>query len=91
MFPSLRCVRTTQARNQCHTCKPCTPGADPVLAFPQGGYNAWFRIFDNKLGRRKSGEYAEQYTHDGDSCGIHSSGAGFARVDSADQYVPPVY
>ncbi|BDA51186.1 probable thiosulfate sulfurtransferase 16, chloroplastic [Coccomyxa sp. Obi] len=57
----------------------------------KGGYYAWFRVFDNKLGRRKSGEYAEQYTHDGDSCGIHSSGAGFARVDSADQWVPPVY
>lgn len=68
------------------------PGIDQGLcAFTQGGYYAWFRVFDNKLGRRKSGEYAEQYTHDGDSCGIHSSGAGFARVDSADQWVPPVF
>ncbi len=31
-------------------------------------------VFDNKLGRRRSGEYAETYSHDGDSCGIHSSG-----------------
>ena len=56
-----------------------------------GGYYAWFRIFDNKLNRRKSGEYAEQYTHDGDSCGIHSSGAGFPRMDPADQWVPPAF
>ncbi len=57
----------------------------------QGGYYAWFSVFDNKLGRRRSGEYAEQYTHDGDSCGIHSSGAGFARVDPKEQWVPPKY
>ena len=48
-------------------------------------------MFDNKLNRRKSGEYAEQYTHDGDSCGIHSSGAGFPRMDPADQWVPPAF
>jgi hypothetical protein len=57
----------------------------------QGGYYAWFRVFDNKLKRRVMGEYAEQYTHDGDSCGIHSSGAGFDRVDKADMWVPPKY
>ncbi|GAB4816661.1 hypothetical protein N2152v2_003707 [Parachlorella kessleri] len=57
----------------------------------KGGYNAWFRTFDNKLGRRRSGEYAENYTHDGDSCGIHSSGAGFDRVDAIERYTPPVY
>lgn len=55
----------------------------------KGGYYAWFRVFDNKLGRRYFGEYAEQYTHDGDSCGIHSSGAGFDRVDKIEQWVPP--
>ncbi|KAL4418735.1 hypothetical protein ABPG77_001792, partial [Micractinium sp. CCAP 211/92] len=38
----------------------------------KGGFYAWFRVFDNKGGRRRSGEYAEQYTHDGDSAGIHS-------------------
>lgn len=32
-------------------------------------------VFDNKLARRRTGEYAEAYTHSGDSCGIHSSGA----------------
>jgi len=83
----------------------CTQGAQPCTArraLPatlhgapgaraQGGYYAWFRIFDNKLNRRKSGEYAEQYTHDGDSCGIHSSGAGFPRMDPADQWVPPAF
>jgi rhodanese-related sulfurtransferase len=57
----------------------------------KGGFYAWFRVFDNKLNRRKSGEYAEQYTHDGDSCGIHSSGAGFARVDAIEQWVPPKF
>lgn len=57
----------------------------------KGGYYAWFSVFDNKLGRRRSGEYAETYTHGGDSCGIHSSGAGFDRVDKADQWVPPDY
>lgn len=57
----------------------------------QGGYNAWFSVFDNKLGRRRSGEYAEQYTHDADSCGIHASGAGFDRVDKIESYTPPVY
>jgi hypothetical protein len=36
-------------------------------------------VFDNKLGRRFFGEYAEQYTHDGDSCGIHSSGVLVAK------------
>ncbi|KAK9816815.1 hypothetical protein WJX72_005336 [[Myrmecia] bisecta] len=57
----------------------------------KGGYYAWFRVFDNKLGRRRTGEYAETYTHDGDSCGIHSSGAGFDRVDKADMWIPPNY
>lgn len=62
-----------------------------ILVGLKGGFYAWFRVFDNKLNRRKSGEYAEQYTHDGDSCGIHSSGAGFARVDSIEQWVPPKF
>jgi len=57
----------------------------------KGGFYAWFRVFDNKLNRRKTGEYAEQYTHDGDSCGIHSSGAGFARVDAIESWVPPKF
>ncbi|KAI8113939.1 hypothetical protein M9434_002067 [Picochlorum sp. BPE23] len=57
----------------------------------KGGFYAWYRVFDNNLRRRRTGEYAEQYTHDGDSCGIHSSGAGFARVDSVEQWVPPKF
>jgi len=57
----------------------------------QGGYYAWFKVFDNNLRRRMTGEYAEQYTHDGDSCGIHSSGAGFERVDSVEKWVPPSF
>lgn len=31
------------------------------LSFVRGGYNAWFRIFDNKLARRNYGEYQERY------------------------------
>lgn len=57
----------------------------------KGGFYAWYRVFDNNLRRRRTGEYAEQYTHDGDSCGIHSSGAGFARVDAIEQWVPPKF
>eukprot|EP00878_Enallax_costatus_P000376 GHUV01000461.1.p1 GENE.GHUV01000461.1~~GHUV01000461.1.p1 ORF type:complete len:237 (+),score=62.36 GHUV01000461.1:352-1062(+) len=55
----------------------------------KGGYQAWFRKFDNKLQRRRYGEYAEQYTHDGDSCGIHSSGAGFDKMDPQDSWMYP--
>lgn len=61
------------------------------LAGLRGGYNAWFRVFDNKLNRRRFGEYAENYQHNGDSGGIHASGAGFARVDAIERYVPPSY
>jgi len=54
----------------------------------RGGYIAWFKIFDNKLNRRYFGEYAETYKHDGDSCGIHASGAGFENLNKEDQWVP---
>jgi hypothetical protein len=55
------------------------------------GFNSWFRVFDNKGNRRRSGEYAEEYSHDGDSAGIHSSGAGFDRVDKIERWVPPTF
>lgn len=61
------------------------------LAGLKGGYYAWFRVFDNKLNRRVFGEYQENYTHDGDSTGIHGSGAGFDRVDAIEAWVPPDY
>ncbi|KAL3149922.1 hypothetical protein ABBQ38_013286 [Trebouxia sp. C0009 RCD-2024] len=61
------------------------------LAGLRGGYHAWFNVFDHKLNRRRTGEYAETYTHDGDSAGIHSSGAGFPRMDPADKFVPSEY
>ncbi|EFJ45243.1 gonidia-specific protein KA_k47 [Volvox carteri f. nagariensis] len=66
------------------------------LTFVRGGYNAWFRVFDNKFNRRNYGEYQERYDgHDqlsmGDSCGIHASGAGFDKVDKADRWSLPVY
>lgn len=57
----------------------------------KGGFNSWFRVFDNKGNRRRTGEYAEEYSHDGDSCGIHSSGAGFDKVDKVDRWVPPTF
>ena len=57
----------------------------------RGGYYAWFRVFDNKLNRRRGDGYTETYQHDGDSCGIHSTGAGFAKSDSADAWVPPAF
>uniref|UniRef100_Q5MCQ9 Gonidia-specific protein n=1 Tax=Volvox carteri f. nagariensis TaxID=3068 RepID=Q5MCQ9_VOLCA len=31
------------------------------LTFVRGGYNAWFRVFDNKFNRRNYGEYQERY------------------------------
>lgn len=70
---------------------PCLAAARARGGVAQGGYYGWFRVFDNKLKRRVNGEYAEQYTHDADSCGIHASGAGFERVDAADQWVPPSF
>ena len=61
------------------------------IAGLKGGYYAWFRVFDNKLGRRNLGEYQEELSAGGDTCGIHASGAGFARMDSADRVKFPDY
>lgn len=61
------------------------------MAALRGGFYAFYRVFDNNLRRRRGDGYTETYTHDGDSCGIHSSGAGFDRVDSADRWVPPTF
>lgn len=57
----------------------------------KGGFYAWYRVWDNNLRRRRNGEYAETYTHDGDTCGIHASGAGFERVDSVEKWAPPKF
>lgn len=57
----------------------------------KGGYYAWFRVFDNKLNRRRSGDYAEDFRHDAGSAGIHASGAGFEKMDAIEQWVPPAY
>lgn len=56
----------------------------------KGGYNAWYNTFDNKMKRRVFGEYAETWRpgYDGDSCGIHASGAGFDKVRWAPCSVP---
>jgi len=48
----------------------------------KGGANFFARIFDNKLVRRLGMEAKEVYTHSGDGCGIHGSGAAFKKVDS---------
>jgi len=57
----------------------------------KGGYNAWFRTWDHKLNRRRGDGYQETYTHDGDSCGIHASGAGFEKMDAIEAWAPPKY
>ena len=62
-------------------------GYENIVAL-KGGYNAWFNKFDNKLNRRRYGEYSEQYGADDDSCGIHASGAGFERSDFVERYTP---
>jgi hypothetical protein len=49
------------------------------------------RTWDNKLGRRRFGEYEENYSHDGDSGGIHASGAGFEKMDKIENWRPPAY
>ncbi len=51
-----------------------------------GGFKPWFKTFDFNLRRRNFGEYQENYNStdqlgSGDSCGIHSSGAGFENQD----------
>ena len=48
----------------------------------KGGVNMWTRIFDSKMVRRLQAEAKEVYSHEGDGCGIHGSGANFAKVDS---------
>jgi hypothetical protein len=35
--------------------------------------------------------YEENYSHDGDSGGIHASGAGLDKVDKIESWRPPVY
>lgn len=49
------------------------------------------RTFDNKLARRRFGEYQEDYGHGGDSAGIHGSGAGFEKMDGLERWVPPEF
>lgn len=52
----------------------------------QWGFNGWCNKFSNKLTRRRSDGYKEDYSGDGsDSAGIHSSGAGFARMDAIEK------
>lgn len=48
----------------------------------QGGFNRWTRTFDNSLRRRGNPRYETMYNADGDGMGIHSTGAGFERMDS---------
>lgn len=56
------------------------------LTICQWGYNGWCNKFSNKLLRRRSDGYKEDYSGAGsDSAGIHSSGAGFARMDAIEK------
>ena len=41
----------------------------------------WTKFYDNKMRRRKYDNYQEVYTADGDGCGIHGTGAGFANLN----------
>lgn len=58
----------------------------------KGGFYAWYRVWDANLRRRRGDGYQETYIHDGDSCGIHASGAGFAQMaDKIEAWVPPKF
>lgn len=60
---------------------------EPVSFIPAFACRTW----DNKLQRRRFGEYEENYSHDGDSGGIHASGAGFEKMDPIENWRPTVY
>jgi rhodanese-related sulfurtransferase len=63
-----------------------------VLVGLKGGFYAWYRTWDANLRRRRGDGYQETYMHDGDSCGIHASGAGFAQMaDKIEAWVPPKF
>ena len=47
----------------------------------RGGYQLYDRTFDGKQNRRVWAEFKEDYMHGADTCGIHASGAGFAKMD----------
>ena len=47
----------------------------------KGGFNAWFAVFDNKLNRRDYMEATTVYEADGDTSGIHTTGAAFEKMD----------
>jgi rhodanese-related sulfurtransferase len=50
------------------------------------GYNGWINKFTNKLQRRRSDGYKEDYAGaGGNACGIHGTGIGFARMDAIDK------
>jgi rhodanese-related sulfurtransferase len=55
----------------------------------RGGYYNFFKVFDNKLARRRFVEPGELYSAGGDSAGIHSSGAGFEKMDGLENWAPP--
>lgn len=58
----------------------------------KGGFYAWYRVWDANLRRRRGDGYQETYMHDGDSCGIHASGAGFQEMaDKIEAWIPPKF
>lgn len=57
------------------------------LVAVKGGFMNWYKHWDNKLNRRRHAEFKENNdtydpNFDGDSCGIHASGAGFQNGDA---------
>merc|ERR1712232_314673 len=49
----------------------------------KGGYLAWQKIYDSKFRRRRTGEVSEVFGHEGDTAGIHGSGAGIGAWEAA--------
>lgn len=51
----------------------------------KGGFNKWNETWTTKLARRGANvKYSTVYTADGDALGVHTTGAGFSRMDYAD-------
>lgn len=49
------------------------------------------KVWDNKLSRRRTDNFVEDYSHGADSAGIHATGAGFEKMDKADVFIPSEY
>lgn len=56
----------------------------------KGGFNTWERVFDKKLVRRLGMSAKEVFGHEGDSMGVHGTGAAFAMMDSVNFDLGPI-